>query len=134
MTGSVNQRGEVQPIGGVNQKIEGFHDVCKAIGFSGQQGVIIPSRNRHNLMLRPDVVESVRAGSFHVHTVDSVDQAVELLTGQPAGERQPDGTYSEGTVNGLVDASLRRMGETLRQFARKTTDEPEGEKKDEDQD
>jgi predicted ATP-dependent protease len=134
MTGSVNQRGDVQPIGGLNQKIAGFHDVCKAIGFSGTQGVIIPSRNRHNLMLRPDVIESIRAGSFHVYAVDSVDQAVELLTGQASGELQGDGTYPEGSVNGLVDARLRQMGETLRHFARKGAAEPDAEKKDEDLD
>ncbi len=127
ITGSINQRGEVQPIGGLNQKIEGFYDVCKAIGFSGEQGVIIPSRNRRNLMLREDVVESVREGKFNIYVVESVDQAVELLTGLPAGERQPDGTYPKGSVNGLVDARLRQMGETLRQFARKGKGEPEGE-------
>ncbi len=131
MTGSVNQRGEVQPIGGLNQKVEGFHDVCKAIGFNAQQGVIVPSRNRHNLMLRPDVIESVRAGSFHVYAAESVDQALELLTGRAAGELQPDGAYPEGSVNGLVDARLRQMGETLRQFARKSATESDGEKKDE---
>ncbi len=131
MTGSVNQKGEVQPIGGLNQKIEGFHDVCKAIGFSGEQGVIIPSRNRHNLMLREDVMESVRLGRFHVYAVDSVDQAMELLTGWPAGERQPDGTYPEGSVNRLVDARLREMGETMRRLARKSTAEPGDEKESE---
>ena len=121
MTGSVNQKGEVQPIGGVNQKIEGFHDVCRAIGFSGQQGTIIPSRNRRNLMLREDVVESVRQGHFQVFVVDSVDEAMELLTGLPAGERQPDGTYPEGTINARVDARLRELGEVMRRFGR-----PEG--------
>lgn len=119
MTGSVNQNGVVQPIGGLNQKIEGFHDVCKAIGFSGEQGVIIPSRNRRNLMLREDVMESALQGRFHIYAVDSVDQAMEMLTGLPAGERQPDGSYPKGSVNGLVDARLREMGEALRRFARR---------------
>jgi len=119
ITGSVNQRGEVQPVGGLNQKIEGFHDVCRAIGFGGEQGVIIPSRNRRNLMLREDVVESVRQGRFHIYAVDSVDQAMELLTGLPAGERQPDGAYPKDTVNFLVDARLHQMGEALRRFARR---------------
>jgi lon-related putative ATP-dependent protease len=128
ITGSVNQRGQVQPIGGLNQKIEGFHDVCKAIGFSGEQGVIIPTRNRRNLMLREDVVESARQGGFRIYSVDSVDQALELLTGLPAGERQPDGTYPKDTVNFRVDARLRQMGETMRQFGRKPKGaEPEGE-------
>jgi predicted ATP-dependent protease len=135
MTGSVNQKGEVQPIGGVNQKVEGFHDVCRAIGFSGQQGVIIPSRNRHNLMLREDVVESVRQGQFQVYSVDSVDEAMELLTGLPAGERGPDGTFPEGTVNARVDARLREMGETMRKFGRPPAPPPakDGEKEDEGQ-
>jgi lon-related putative ATP-dependent protease len=131
MTGSVNQNGEVQPIGGVNQKIEGFHDVCRAIGFGGQQGVIIPARNRRNLMLRDDVIESVRAGRFRVYAANSVDQAMELLTGLPAGERQPDGTYPEGSVNALVDARLREMGEAMRKFGRPPKGEGEGEKENE---
>jgi hypothetical protein len=81
--------------------------------------VIIPSRNRRNLMLREDVVESVRQSRFHIYAVDSVDQAMELLAGLPAGERQPDGTYPAGSINCLVDARLRQMGEALRRFARR---------------
>jgi lon-related putative ATP-dependent protease len=131
ITGSINQKGEVQPIGGLNQKIEGFHDVCKAIGLSGEQGVIIPARNERNLMLRDDVVESVREGRFHVYSVNTVDEAVELLTGLPAGERQPDGTFPEGTVNARVDARLREMGERMKEFGRKPEEggkEEEGKK------
>ena len=119
VTGSVNQKGEVQPIGGPNQKIEGFHDVCKATGLSGRQGVVAPSRNRHNLMLRKDVVESVRAGSFHIYTVETVDQAIELLTGGTAGERADDGSYPEGSINARVDARLKEMGEAMRHFGRR---------------
>jgi len=122
ITGSVNQRGEVQPIGGVNQKIEGFHDVCKAMGMTGTQGVIIPARNKRNLMLRPDVVESVRKGLFHIYTVSTVDEAIELLTGVPAGERGPDGQYPEETINRRVDDRLRQMGEAMRQFGRRPRD------------
>ncbi len=122
MTGSVNQRGEVQPIGGVNQKIEGFHDVCKAMGMTGTQGVIIPTRNKRNLMLRPDVVESVRKGLFHIYAVSTVDEAIELLTGIPAGERGPDGLYPEDTINRRVDDRLRQMGEAMRQFGRRPRD------------
>jgi lon-related putative ATP-dependent protease len=132
MTGSVNQKGEVQPIGGVNQKIEGFYDVCKAIGFNGQQGVIIPSRNRRNLMLRDDVIEAVRAGRFHVYSVDSVDGAMELLTGLSAGERGPDGAYPADSVNGRVDARLREMGETLRRFGRRERGEADSERNEND--
>jgi len=123
MTGSVNQKGEVQPIGGVNQKVEGFHDVCKAIGFSGTQGVVIPGRNRVNLMLRDDVVESVQRGDFHILSVNTVDEALEVLTGVPAGELGPDGAYPEDSVHGRVARRLREMGEAMRQFARR----PEGE-------
>ncbi|HEY5640807.1 MAG TPA: ATP-binding protein [Dehalococcoidia bacterium] len=118
MTGSVNQKGEVQPIGGVTLKIEGFHDACRESGFTGQQGVIIPSRNRKNLMLRQSVLDSVEAGQFHVYEVDSVNEAMELLTGLEAGERQPDGTYPEGTINDRVDREVRRMGEVMRRFGR----------------
>ncbi len=122
ITGSVNQRGEVQPIGGVNQKIEGFHDVCKTMGMTGTQGVIIPARNKRNLMLRPDVVESVRKGLFHIYAVSTVDEAIELLTGIPAGERGPDGLYPEDTINRRVDDRLRQMGEAMRHFGRRPRD------------
>jgi predicted ATP-dependent protease len=122
ITGSVNQKGEVQPIGGANQKIEGFHDLCRAIGFTGHQGVAVPARNRRNLMLREDVVESVRRGDFHIYSVDSVDEAIELLTGVPAGDREPDGAYPEGTIHGRVNARLREMGEAMRRFGRRQDD------------
>jgi lon-related putative ATP-dependent protease len=128
MTGSVNQKGEVQPIGGANQKIEGFHDVCRAVGFSGTQGAIIPERNRRNLMLRQDVLDSVERGDFRILSVSSVDDALEALTGVSAGERQEDGTYPEGSVHYLVDKRLREMGEAMRQFGRKPKDETATEK------
>jgi lon-related putative ATP-dependent protease len=122
ITGSVSQKGEVQPIGGINQKIEGFHDVCRTIGFTGKQGVVMPARNRHNLMLRKDVLESVRAEQFNVYSVETVDQAVELLTGIEAGVRGEDGKYPEGSINARVDARLREMGEAMRQFGRRSPD------------
>jgi lon-related putative ATP-dependent protease len=122
MTGSVNQKGEVQPIGGVNQKIEGFHDLCRLVGFSGGQGVIIPARNRRNLMLREDVLASVERGDFRILSVNTVDEALEALTGTPAGERMEDGTYGEATVHHLVDKRLREMGEAMRQFGRRSRD------------
>jgi predicted ATP-dependent protease len=124
MTGSVNQKGEVQPIGGATLKIEGFHDVCRESGFTGQQGVIIPARNRKNLMLRQSVIDSVRASQFHVYEVDSVNEAMALLTGLEAGEREPDGTYPDGTINARVDQEVRRMGEVMRRFGR--APEPSG--------
>lgn len=118
ITGSVNQNGVVQPIGGLNQKIEGFHDVCRVAGFTGKQGVVIPGVNKSNLMLRKDVVESVRKGDFHIYAVSTVDEAVELLTGVAAGERDAEGKYPEGTISQRVDARLRQMGETMRRFGR----------------
>ena len=130
MTGSVNQKGEVQPIGGVNQKIEGFHDVCKAIGFTRTQGVVIPGRNRKNLMLRGDVIESVERGDFHILSVNTVDEALEALTGMPAGVRGPDGAFPEDSVHGRVDRRLREMGEAMRHFGRRPPDENQGEKAD----
>jgi len=123
ITGSVNQKGEVQPIGGLNQKIEGFHDLCKAVGFTGCQGVIMPSRNRQNLMLRRDVLDSVRVGDFSVYAVETVDQAIELLTGEDAGERRPDGSYPEASINARVDNRLREMGEAMRHFGRRPREE-----------
>ncbi|WP_457653816.1 Lon protease family protein [Rhodocaloribacter sp.] len=116
VTGSVNQRGEVQPIGGVNEKIEGFFDVCRARGLTGEQGVLIPASNVKHLMLAPRVVEAVRDGRFHVYPVRTVDEGLELLTGMPAGERRPDGTYPEGTVNRRVTDRLAEMAERRQAF------------------
>jgi predicted ATP-dependent protease len=114
ITGSINQKGEVQPIGGINVKVEGFHDLCRAAGFTGSQGVILPARNIKNLMLREDVVQSVADGKFHVYQVSSVDEALELLTGVPSGERAEDGSYPEGAVHNLIDKKLTEMAETMR--------------------
>ena len=106
VTGSVNQRGEVQAVGGINEKIEGFFDVCNARGLTGRQGVIIPEANARHLMLRNDVVEAVRAARFHVHAVASVDEGIALLTGRPAGEPGRDGRFPEDSVNGAVQRAL----------------------------
>ncbi|NLF03323.1 MAG: AAA family ATPase, partial [Anaerolineales bacterium] len=124
VTGSVNQKGQVQPIGGANEKIEGYFEVCRAIGLTGEQGVLLPQANVRNLMLREDVVEAVRAGQFHIWPVSTIDEGIKVLTGVPAGVRGPDGAYPEGTVNALVDARLRELAETLRAFGK----EPEGSK------
>ena len=118
VTGSVNQRGEIQPIGGVNQKIEGFFRVCKAKGLTGEQGVLVPWRNVGNLMLAEEVVDAVRLGQFHVFAVRSIDEGVEVLMGTPAGERQPDGSYPEGSVNDLVTRRLKEMAERLAKYPR----------------
>ena len=117
VTGSVNQKGEVQPVGGINEKIEGFFDVCRLKGLTGDQGVVIPAANAENLMLREDVVEAIRDGVFHVYLINNVDEGIELLTGMPAGERGPDGSFPEGTFNARVVARLVELGEKLREAA-----------------
>jgi len=117
VTGSVNQFGEVQPIGGVNEKIEGFFDLCKARGLTGDQGVLIPSSNVKNLMLRQDVVDAVARGEFHIYPVETIDQGIELLTGIEAGERNPDGDYPYGTVNHLVERRLQEMAKKQMELA-----------------
>lgn len=116
VTGSVNQKGEVQPIGGVNQKIEGFFDVCRAKGLTGTQGVMIPYQNVGDLMLRKDVVTAVKESRFHLYPVRSIEQGIEILTGIPAGQRGEDGSYPEATVNFLVDERLRCLAEGLKTF------------------
>ncbi len=116
VTGSVNQFGHIQPIGGANAKIEGFYEVCKAKGLNGQHGVVIPSTNVRHLMLKPEVVDAVREGKFHVWAISTVDQGIELLTGTPAGEQQADGAYPEGTVHYLVNQRLRTLTEAVREY------------------
>ncbi len=106
VTGSVNQHGQVQAIGGVNEKIEGFFDICKAKGLTGGQGVLIPTANVKHLMLRADVVEAVAAGRFHIYPIETIDQAIEILTGVPAGEREPDRRFLPGTINRRVEARM----------------------------
>jgi lon-related putative ATP-dependent protease len=116
VTGSVNQKGEVQAIGGVNEKIEGFFEVCKANGLTGQQGVMIPESNVQNLMLKEAVVEAVKAGKFNIYSVKTIDEGIEVLTGTKAGQQRPEGTFEEGTVNYLVDKQLREMAEKLKEY------------------
>jgi predicted ATP-dependent protease len=123
VTGSVNQRGEVQAVGGVNEKIEGFFDVCKARGLSGHEGVLIPAANKRHLMLRPDVIEAVAAGAFHLHAVDTVDQGIEILTGMPAGSRDEAGGFPDGTLNHRVEQRLIALARQARAF-KVTVEEP----------
>jgi lon-related putative ATP-dependent protease len=117
VTGSVNQVGQVQPIGGVNQKIEGFYEVCKARGLNGTQGVIIPASNVKNLMLREEVLSALEYGLFHIYAVNTIDQGIEILTGIPVGERSLDSTFPEGTLHHAVKARLQELAETLQRYA-----------------
>jgi lon-related putative ATP-dependent protease len=116
VTGSVNQHGQVQAIGGVNEKIEGFFDICRAQGLTGDQGVLIPAANVKHLMLRQDVVEAVAAGRFHVFPIETIDQGIELLTGVPAGERDARGEFPPGSVNQRVEARLVALAEKRQAF------------------
>jgi lon-related putative ATP-dependent protease len=126
VTGSVNQKGEVQAIGGVNHKIEGFFDCCRKKELTGTQGVMIPESNVKDLMLRKDVVEAVKNGQFHIYAVKTIDEGIEILTGKEAGELAPDGLYPKGTINGLVNEKLKALAEGLKKFG-----EEEEEKKEE---
>jgi len=116
VTGSVNQKGEIQPIGGVNEKIEGFFDVCMIDGLTGEQGVLIPVQNKPDLMLKDEVVAAVKDGRFHIYAVEGIDQGLELLTGIPAGEVQNDGSFPEGTINYLADQRLQDLADTWREY------------------
>jgi predicted ATP-dependent protease len=118
VTGSVNQHGDIQAIGGATLKIEGFFDVCRVMpgGLTGTQGVIVPASNVPNLMLRADIVDAVAAGQFHIYPVRTVDEGIEILTGVPAGAPDASGTYPADSVNGRVDAALQRMADHLRPF------------------
>jgi predicted ATP-dependent protease len=112
----VNQKGEVQAIGGVNEKIEGFYEVCKARGFTGSQGVMVPESNVQDLMLKEEVVEAVKNGKFHLYSVKTIDEGIEALTGMKAGKRKADGAFEENTINYKVDKRLREMAEKLKEF------------------
>ena len=113
----MNQHGEVQAIGGVNEKIEGFFDICKQRGLTGTQGVLIPMSNVKHLMLRSDVIEAVAQQRFHVYPVDHINRCLGLLTGCEAGERGADGEFPEGSVNQQVRVKLLEFAETRRAFA-----------------
>ena len=116
VTGSVNQRGEIQPIGGVNEKVEGFFDLCRVKGLTGEQGVIVPHQNVKNLMLREDVVDSIQKGDFHIYAVKTIDEGIEALTGIEAGERVPGSGYPKGTVNWRVQKRLMELAGVIKSF------------------
>jgi lon-related putative ATP-dependent protease len=119
VTGSVNQHGQVQAIGGVNEKIEGFFDICRARGLTGEHGVLIPVSNVKHLMLRQDVIDAVAAGQFHIYPVAEIDQGIEILTGMPAGEPDEDGNYPDNTVNGRVQARLAELAKKREKLDKK---------------
>ncbi len=113
VTGSVNQKGEIQPIGSVNEKIDGFFKICKIDGLTGDQGVIIPAQNTDNLMLRQEIIDAVREGRFHIYAIRTVEEGLEILTGLKAGERGPDGKFPEGTIYARVEARLEEIHKSL---------------------
>lgn len=123
VTGSVNQKGEIQAIGGVNQKIEGFYDCCRKKKITKKQGVIIPESNVKDLMLRKDLVEAVKKGQFHIYPVKTIDEGIEILSGKKAGGKKAAGTYPKGTINYLVDKKLRELAEGLKRFGDKENEE-----------
>jgi lon-related putative ATP-dependent protease len=132
VTGSMDQNGDVQPIGGVNQKLEGFFDLCKARGLDGSHGAIIPTRNLKNLMLKQEMVEAVEQGSFAIYAIDRMEEGLEILTGMPAGTLQEDETYPEGTINHLVMKRLTEISEALEKKKDTTEEENQAASKSED--
>lgn len=118
VTGSVNQKGEVQAIGGLNEKVEGFFEVCRAKGLNGEQGVLIPASNVRNLMIKEEVVEAVRAGNFHIYPVTTIDEGIEVLTGLKAGQRLEDGSFEADSINDKVQKRLATLAERLRDFTK----------------
>ena len=119
VTGSMNQHGMVQPIGGVNEKIEGFYHVCKVKGLTGKQGVMIPESNIRHLMLKDEVIEAVKNKKFHIWAVSTVDEGIEILTGKKAGVRDKSGKYPKGTINYLVDKKLKEYSENFTKLGKK---------------
>ena len=128
VTGSISQKGEIQPVGGVTKKIEAFYDICKRKGLNGRQGVIIPEKNIKNLMLKKEIIESVKEGKFHIWPISKVEEGIEILTGMKAGELQPDGTYPEGTLFRKVDDRLKEFARIVSEFGKEEEEEEGGEK------
>ena len=131
VTGSVNQKGEVQAIGGVNEKIEGYFEVCKVKGLTGKQGVMIPESNVQNLMLKEEIVDTVKAGKFHIYSVKTIDEGIEVLTGMRAGAKDKNDVFEEGTVNARVDKRFKEMAYKMAEYQ---TNAWEGKKKKQDED
>jgi lon-related putative ATP-dependent protease len=130
VTGSVNQHGDIQPIGGVNEKIEGFFDICEKRGLTGDQGVIIPKANVKNLMLKEEVVQSVKEGTFHIYAIETIDEGMELLTGMEMGERDEHGEYPEKSVNFKVESKLNKFTSIQQKFTGHGNHQPQISKED----
>jgi lon-related putative ATP-dependent protease len=128
VTGSVSQKGEIQPVGGVTRKAEAFFDICKRKGLNGRQGVIIPARNVKNLMLKQEVVDGVKEGRFHIWPISTVEEGVEILTGMKAGALRRDGTYAKGTLFRKVDERLLKLAEVARKFGKEEEGKKQGSK------
>ncbi len=116
VTGAVNQKGELQPVGAINEKIEGFFEVCNQAGLTGDQGVIIPKSNIENLMLKPKVVQAIKAGKFHIWGISTIDQGIELLTGHPAGKQLKDGSFTKKSVHYMVDCRIDELNKNIKQI------------------
>ncbi len=127
VTGSISQKGEIQPVGGVTKKIEAFYEICKRKGLNGKQGVIIPEKNIRHLMLKKEIVESVKNGRFHIWPISTVEEGIEILTGMKAGELQPDGTYPEGTLFRKVDERLKEFAQIVTEFGKDDDNDDEEE-------
>ena len=118
VTGSINQKGYIQPIGGVNEKIEGFYQICKLKGFNGEQGVIIPKQNVRNLYLSDEIIDSVKKGKFHIYAISTIEEGIEILTGVPAGKKDRNGNFPLGTVNYLVHEKLKKFAKIDKNVAK----------------
>jgi predicted ATP-dependent protease len=118
VTGSINQKGEIQPVGGVTYKIEGFFQLCKARGLTGEQGVIIPYQNIRNLVLKDEVIKAVEEGKFHIYPIKHVDEGIEILMGLPAGKKLEDGCFERDTIHEKVYNKLRQYALTLVHFGK----------------
>ena len=118
VTGSVNQKGDVQAIGGLNEKVEGFFEVCRAKGLNGSQGVLIPASNIRSLMLKDEVVAAVSEGKFHIYPVSTIDEGLEVLTGLKAGKRRKDGSFEPDSINDRVQKRLVSLAQRLRDFTK----------------
>jgi len=116
VSGSVNQMGEIQPVGGISEKVEGFYEICRKMGLSGSQGVIIPRQNLPNLILNEELQQAIADGIFHIYTAATIDEGLEILTGTEAGRRGPDGKYPKGTINSLVEERLHEMAQLVKEF------------------